>query len=183
LELGAWNFKGMIFLFTGSGKGKTTAALGQALRAIGNKKKVLIIQFIKSPEWKTGEIVAVERFEPDLKMVQMGKGFVGILGNTLPREEHVAAAQEAFSYAKTEFSTGAWDILILDEINVALHLELLPREAVVEFIKSFPKEKDLILTGRWAPDVLYQCADYVTEMQDIKHPFEKGVQGKRGTEW
>jgi len=171
----------MIFLLTGNGKGKTTAALGQALRALGNGKRALMVQFIKSAEWETGEAVIVKRLEPDLKLVPMGRGFVGILGDTLPREVHEKAARKALAFAEKELPD--WDIVVLDEVNVALHLTLLPIERVIAFIQTFPKEKDLILTGRWAPKELYSYADYVTEMKEIKHPFEKGQVGKRGKEW
>lgn len=173
----------MIFIFTGDGKGKTTAALGQMLRTIGNGKKVLMVQFIKSPEWETGEEKAAIRLAPDLKLVKKGKGFVGILGDTLPKEEHEKAARDAFSYAKEEFGNGAWDVLILDEINVALQLGLVPLEETISFVKTFPKEKDLILTGRGAPKELYEYADYATEMKEVKHPYERGELGKRGREW
>ncbi|MFN7088391.1 MAG: cob(I)yrinic acid a,c-diamide adenosyltransferase [Candidatus Paceibacteria bacterium] len=173
----------MIFIFTGSGKGKTTAALGQALRAIGNGKRVLVVQFIKSRDWETGEVKAAERLAPELKMVQMGKGFVGIMGDTLPKEEHARAANEAFLYAKKELGSGNWDALVLDEINVALDLGLISLKEVIEFIKNIPQEKDLILTGRGAPEELYKYADYITEMTEIKHPFKKGIIGRRGSEW
>jgi len=173
----------MIFVFTGNGKGKTTAALGQALRALGNKKRVLAVQFIKSPEWETGEEEVAKKLEPDFKLVKKGRGFVGIRGDTLPKEEHARAARQAFAFARQEFASAQWDVLILDEINVALSLGLLELSEVVDFVRTFPKEKDLILTGRNAPHELFEYADYGTEMREIKHPFEKGQLGKRGLEW
>jgi cob(I)alamin adenosyltransferase len=173
----------MIFVFTGDGKGKTTAALGQALRALGNNKRVLVVQFIKSPEWKAGEEAAIKKLEPDCTLVKKGKGFVGILGDTLPREAHVKAAEEGLTFARREFASGAWDVLILDEINVALRLGLLKLPEIIDFVKRFPKERDLILTGRDAPQELYQYADYWTEMRGLKHPFQEGRLGERGREW
>ena len=173
----------MLYIFTGNGKGKTTAALGAAMRAVGEGKKVLMVQFIKGP-WKSGEDFFAAGLEPHFKLVKMGKGFVGILGDTLPREEHERAAQDAFAYAKKEVVSGAWDIVILDEVNNAIHLNLISAEDVVEFAR-WAKEKleHLILTGRDAPQELIDIADLVTEMRDIKHPYDKGIKAKRGLEY
>lgn len=173
----------MLYIFTGNGKGKTTAALGQALRAVGEGKRVLMVQFIKGP-WKSGEDFLASALEPRFRLVKMGKGFVGILGDKLPREEHEKAAREALAYAKKEIESGNWDILILDEINNALHLNLIPKEEVIAFVDWAPdKMEHLILTGRDAPAELTDRADLVTEMRDIKHPYQKGIKGKRGLEY
>ncbi len=173
----------MLIVFTGNGKGKTTAALGQALRSIGEGKRVLMIQFIKGP-WKSGEDESARLLAPNFKLVKMGKGFVGILGDKLPREEHAKAAEEALAYAKQEIESGQWDIVILDEINNAVHLNLIPKEMVLELINlSTNKLGNLILTGRDAPPEFIERADLVTEMMDIKHPFEKGIKAKRGLEY
>lgn len=173
----------MLYIFTGNGKGKTTAALGQAMRAVGEGKKVLMIQFIKGP-WKSGEDFLAKGLEPNFRLVKMGKGFVGIMGDTLPREEHEKAAAEALEYAKKEVESGKWDIIILDEVNNAVSLNLISKENVLEFI-DFLKDKieHIILTGRDAPQELIDRADLVTEMRDIKHPYDKGVKGKRGLEY
>lgn len=173
----------MIIVLTGNGKGKTTAALGQALRAIGAEKKVLMIQFIKSPVMETGELIAAKRLGPDFKIAPMGRGFVGILHDMLPREEHCKAATEALSYAKEEERSGAWDILILDEINVALDLELIQIKTVIEFLNTIGENKEIILTGRNAPAEILERADLVSEINDIKHPFAKGQRAKRGVEY
>lgn len=173
----------MLYIFTGNGKGKTTAALGQAMRAVGEGKKVLMVQFIKGP-WKSGEDFLAEGLAPNFKLVKMGKGFVGILGDMLPREEHEQAADDALEYARKEVMTGNWNLLILDEINNALQLELLFKEDVLEFIDEIKdKVEHLILTGRDALPELIEKADLVTEMRDIKHPYTKGVKGKRGLEY
>ena len=188
----------MLLVFTGNGKGKTTAALGQALRSVGEGKKVLMVQFIKGP-WKSGEdnIAVVLKGSPStrsarsgspslpiFKLVKMGRGFVGILNDTLPREEHEQAAREALGYARTEMKSGKWDIIILDEVNNALALNLLSKEDVLAFAKD-AKEKleHVILTGRDAPRELIESADLVTEMRDVKHPYEKGIKAKRGLEY
>lgn len=173
----------MLYIFTGNGKGKTTAALGQAMRAVGEGKKVLMVQFIKGP-WKSGEDFLAEGLAPNFKLVKMGKGFVGILGDTLPREEHEKAADDALEYARKEVMTGNWNLLILDEINNALQLGLLFKEDVLEFVDEIKdKIEHLILTGRDALPELIEKADLVTEMRDIKHPYTKGVKGKRGLEY
>ena len=173
----------MLYVFTGNGKGKTTAALGAAMRAVGEGKKVLMVQFIKGP-WKSGEDFLAQGLEPHFKLVKMGKGFVGILGDTLPREEHEKAAEDALAYAKKEAESGNWNIIILDEVNNAIHLNLIGTEDVLEFATSAKdKLEHLILTGRDAPQELIDIADLVTEMRDIKHPYHQGVKAKRGLEY
>ena len=173
----------MLYIFTGNGKGKTTAALGQAMRAVGEGKRVLMVQFIKGP-WKSGEDFLAKGLEPNFKLVKMGKGFVGIMGDSLPREEHEKAAEEALAYARKEISAGAWDVVILDEVNNAIALDLIGKEDVLEFIDfSAGKIEHLILTGRDAPQELIEKADLVTEMRDIKHPYHQGIKGKRGLEY
>src|SRR3989344_4217410 len=170
--------KSVIIVNTGNGKGKTTAALGAAMRAVGEGKRVLMIQFIKGP-WKSGEDI----FLPKFQIVKTGKGFVGILGDKLPIEEHQKAAEDGLALAKKEIISGNWDLIILDEINNALGLKLLKLEDVADFIERFPKDKHLILTGRDAPPELIERADIVTEMREIKHVFTEGVKAKRGIEY
>ncbi|MFY9462629.1 MAG: cob(I)yrinic acid a,c-diamide adenosyltransferase [Candidatus Sungiibacteriota bacterium] len=193
----------MLYIFTGNGKGKTTAALGAALRAVGEGKRVLMVQFIKGP-WKSGEdksakslaprflfikkwiyrLIGEKYLEPHFKLVKMGKGFVGILGDSLPREEHEQAAEAALAYARKEMESGSWDIIILDEVNNAMQLKLIRQEKVLAFVKeSSGKIEHLILTGRDAPQELMDMADLVTEMQDLKHPYERGIKAKRGLEY
>ena len=172
----------MLYIFTGNGKGKTTAALGQAMRAVGEGKRVLMIQFIKGP-WKSGEDESAKFLAPHFELRKMGKGFVGILGDSLPREEHASAAHEALATAKREMAIGNWDMLILDEVHNAVHLSLIPLEAVVEFIDTFPKEKHLVLTGRDVHPTIVARADIVTEMREVKHIFNEGVKARRGVEY
>lgn len=172
----------MLYIFTGNGKGKTTAALGQALRAVGEGKKVLMVQFIKGP-WKSGEDESAKLLLPDFKLIKMGKGFVGIMGDTLPREEHIKAAEEALEYARKEIESGNWDMVILDEVNNAVSLGLIPKEKVLEILNLKSKTLNLIFTGRDAPQEFMDRADLVTEMKDVKHPYQKGIKGKRGLEY
>lgn len=173
----------MIYIFTGDGKGKTTAALGQALRAVGDGKKVLMIQFIKGP-WPSGEDESHKRLLPDFELRKRGKGFVGILGDALPRREHEHAAEDALQEAKDELQSGKWNIVILDEVNVALGIPIIRIEPVLELIRLAREKKiDLILTGRGKHELLIAEADLVTEMTEVKHPFEKGIKAKRGIEY
>ncbi len=182
----------MLYIFAGNGKGKTTSALGQAMRAVGEGKRVLMVQFIKGP-WKSGEddveIVLKKgnplagSGSPTFRLVKMGLGFVGILGDTLPREEHTRAAEKALAYAKKEMESGEWDIIMLDEVNNAVALNLISKESVLEFIRKAPQTMHLVLTGRDAAQEFIEIADLVTEMRDVKHPYEKGVKGRRGLEY
>lgn len=173
----------MLIIFTGNGKGKTTAAIGQAMRALGNGSKVLMVQFIKGP-WKSGEDESSKRFGNSFKIVKKGLGFVGIGGDKLPIEKHAAAAREALSYALIELKKGKWNILILDEVWVALGLGLLGRGELKNFIASArPLCDHLIMTGRGCPKEFIKQADIVTEMKEIKHPFNSGTLGKKALEY
>jgi cob(I)alamin adenosyltransferase len=173
----------MLYVFTGNGKGKTTSALGQALRSIGEGKKVLMVQFIKGP-WKSGEDDAYKKLSPDFLLVKMGKGFVGILNDTLPRSEHEDAARNALAYAHREIESKKWHIVILDEVNNAISLNLISKEDVRPVIASAATHiEHLILTGRDAPEEFMEMADLVTEMIDRKHPYDKGIKAKRGLEY
>lgn len=178
----------MILIFTGNGKGKTTAALGQAMRALGQDWRVLMIQFIKSRTQKSGEELFVSKFKiPEIKfkIIKAGVGFVGILSDQLPREEHEKAAKNAWEVAKQEIISKNWDLVILDEINVALSMELLPLKDVVDFFKQKDKlfKADVILTGRNAPKNILQVADLITEMKEVRHPYQKGGMAKKGIEY
>jgi len=173
----------MILVFTGEGKGKTTAALGQAIRAFGQGKKILIVQFIKSKEWKTGEEKIIKKLGSNFKLIKDGKGFVGIMGDRLHKKIHKIAAQKTLGVAREEIFSKKFDLIILDEINVALSLKLISLNKVLSILNKVPSEIDLILTGRGAPEKIIKMADLVTEFKEIKHPFKKGVPAKRGIEY
>lgn len=173
---------GLVVVYTGSGKGKTTAALGMALRALGHGFKVLMVQFIKG-EWFYGELSSSSRLEPDFELVAAGKGFVGIIDDDKPREDHVAAAKEALSISKEKISSGKYNIVILDEINYAVHLGLISADDVLELIKTKPKHTTLVLTGNYASDKVIEYADLVTEMREVKHPYKRGKKAKRGVDF
>lgn len=173
----------MFIIFTGNGKGKTTAAIGQALRAVGNGSKVLMVQLIKGP-WKSGEDASVKKLNPSFKIIKKGKGFVGIGNDKIPFSEHVAAAQDALAYAKKEIETKKWNILILDEVWNAHHLKLLTTAEVSDFIDSTkPFTDHLICTGRDCPSEFIEKADLVTEMKEIKHPFMNGIVASKSVEF
>ena len=173
----------MLVINTGNGKGKTTAALGSALRAVGEGKRVLMVQFIKGP-WKSGEDASFERLAPEFKLVKMGRGFVGILGDDLPREEHEKAAREALGFARKEAEDGRWGMIILDEVHNAIALNLITLADVVSFL-DYAEEKVpfLIFTGRDAPPELIERSDIATEMKELKHVYNEGVKGKKGLEY
>ena len=173
----------MFIIFTGNGKGKTTAAIGQALRAVGNGSRVLMVQLIKGP-WKSGEDTSVGELKPSFKIVKKGKGFVGLGNDKIPFVEHVSAARDALAYAKKELETKKWNILILDEIWNAHHLKLLTTTEIYNFIDTTKKLIDhLICTGRDCPPEFIEKADLVTEMKEIKHPFMNGIVAAKSVEF
>lgn len=173
----------MIFVFTGNGKGKTTAAVGQAIRAIGQGQKALMIQFIKSPKWPTGEEKTIKELFPRFQIVKGGKGFVGILGDKLPRTVHKEAAQKTLGLAKKHLRSQRFNLVILDEIIVALDLKLITLKEVLEILRKVPEEIDVILTGRGATKSLIDKADLVTDFKEIKHYYQKKVIAKKSREF
>ncbi|MBS4044164.1 MAG: cob(I)yrinic acid a,c-diamide adenosyltransferase [Chitinophagaceae bacterium] len=174
--------KGLTIIYTGKGKGKTTAALGIALRATGYEKKTCMIQFIKG-SWHYGEMYSSKRLEPEFEMVAIGKGFVGIIDDKISKEEHERIAKEAIKISTEKIQSGKYDIIILDEINYAINLGLVKLEDVISLIKSKPKNLDLVLTGNYAKDEIVELADLVTEMREIKHPFQHGIKAKKGIDF
>ena len=173
---------GLIIVYTGKGKGKTTAALGIALRAIGYAKKICMIQFIKG-SWHYGEMKSSKRLEPEFEMVAIGKGFVGIIDDKSPKEDHTEIAREAIRISKEKILSGKYDIIILDEINYAVNLDLIPLSDVLNLIESKPRNLDLILTGNYAKNQVIEIADLVTEMKEVKHPFQRGIKAKKGIDF
>ena len=174
--------KGLVIVYTGKGKGKTTAALGIALRAVGYKKKICMIQFIKG-SWHYGEMHSSKKLEPEFEMIAVGKGFVGILDDKSPKEDHKETAKEAIRISKEKIQSGIYDIVILDEVNYAVNLELISIKEVMELIESKPSETDLVLTGNYAKKEIIEIADLVTEMKEIKHPFQLGIKAKKGIDF
>ena len=174
--------KGLVIVYTGGGKGKTSAALGLVLRAVGYNHKVCMIQFVKG-SWHYGELDSAKRLAPEFELITAGKGFVGILDDKSPREEHVKAANDTLAISKEKIMSGKFDVVILDEINYAVQLELLKIDDVIDLIKSKPSELDLVLTGNHAAKEVIDIADLVTEMKEIKHPFKSGIKAKKGIDF
>lgn len=168
--------KGLVIVYTGEGKGKTTASLGLALRAAGYKKKVLIVQFGKI--WFTGELEGVKMLSPYVKIIQGGLGFVKIFDDKSPLSEHKKAAQKTFDLLYKEITSGKFDVVIADEIVGALAAKLLTFKQVKQLIKDKPEKLDLVLTGHHGKENLFKLADLVTEMVQVKHPFQKGLLAK-----
>lgn len=173
---------GFIIVYTGNGKGKTTAALGMALRAIGRGWRVLMIQFMKGT-WHYAELDAAKRLAPDLEIIPMGKGFYKILDDHYTDEEHRAAARAALEFAHGKMLSNQYDLLILDEINNAVSTGLLPLADLLKFLEDKPSDFNLVLTGRGAPPELIERADLVTEMREIKHPYQKGIFAQKGIDF
>ena len=174
--------RGLVIVYTGKGKGKTTSALGIVLRAVGYGKKIGMIQFIKG-SWHYGEMDSSKRLEPEFEMIAVGKGFVGILDDKSTKEEHEIVANEALKISKEKINSRKYDIVILDEINYAVNLNLIKIEDVISLIKSKPENVDLVLTGNHAKPEVIEIADLVTEMKEIKHPFQKGIKAKKGIDF
>jgi len=174
--------RGLVICYTGNGKGKTTAALGMCVRAAGYKMSVAVIQFIKG-SWHYGEMDGIKLLAPQVEFQTAGRGFVGILDDKLPREEHIRAAREALHIAQQKLNGGTYDIVILDEIFVGVGLNLITAEDILELIAHKPEHVHLVLTGRGAPPEVIEAADLVTEMTEIKHPFQKGIKARRGIDF
>lgn len=174
--------RGLIVVITGNGKGKTSAALGLVLRSIGHGLKVCMIQFMKGDMF-AGEIEALRMLSPQVEHHLTGKGFCGIQGNPYPHKEHRANAQDAIKLAKEKLVSGAFDVVICDELNNALKLKLVDLDQVLDLIQSKPPLVHLVLTGRDAnPDVIFR-ADTVTEMVEIKHAYREGIEPQKGIDY
>ena len=173
---------GLIIVYTGKGKGKTTAALGMALRAVGHDYRICMIQFIKG-SWHYGEMTSSKRLEPEFELTAIGRGFVGIIDDKSPLEEHKKIAQEAIRLSKEKIESKIYDIIILDEINYAINLGLVNLQDVLDIIKIKPPNLNLVLTGNYAKQEIIDAADLVTEMKEIKHPFKSGIKAKKGIDY
>jgi len=170
--------KGMIQVYTGNGKGKTTAALGLAMRAAGRGMKTLIIQFMKGQKY--GEIESAKRLHPHIVIEQMGLDtFVHVSGRI---DEDVEMAEKGLHRARQAMTTENWDIIVLDEINVAVYFRLLKIEDVLKLMDEKPQGMELILTGRYAPHQFVARADLVTRMDSLKHYFNDGISARDGIE-
>jgi cob(I)alamin adenosyltransferase len=171
--------KGFIQVYTGDGKGKTTCALGLALRAAGQGLQVYMIQFLKGRE--TGEAQAAARLAPEMTLQYFGRP--GLVNLKSPAPEDLTLVREAWDLAKKVLAAGEHDLVILDEINLVLTYNLIPLDEALEVLRLRPPHVELVLTGRQAPEELVDLADLVTEMRPVKHYYQAGVKSRRGIEW
>ncbi len=171
--------RGIVQVYTGNGKGKTTAAFGQALRAIGHGFKICVIQFMKGRKY--GELLAFERYFPAAVVYLSGLDSFVMRDNPAPLD--IELANKGLDLARSVIASGEYNMVILDEINVALDFKLIQLSAVIELIQNKPPALDLILTGRYAPKEIIEIADTVSEVQEIKHHYSAGIKGRAGIEY
>jgi cob(I)alamin adenosyltransferase len=175
--------QGLTLVFTGNGKGKTTAAVGLTVRAVGNHMRVFFLQFIKG-QWKTGER-EILRGLPGVDLEVTGRGFTieRLRNPRIPMEDHAAAAAHGWQVARQIVREAEYDLVVLDEILGAVKAELVPLDELLALVRDKPPQMHLVLTGRGAPEALIEVADLVSEVQPIKHPFERGIKAQRGIEF
>lgn len=173
---------GLVVVLTGYGKGKTSSALGMILRACGHGMKVCMLQFMKGDIF-TGEWEAVKNIDCDVEIVPTGMGFCGIQGNPFTHAQHREAAQRAIKIARERIVSGKYDLIVLDEINNAVHLKLVDLEQVLELIRSKPPLLHLVLTGRDAAPEVVGLADTVSEVREVTHAYRKGIEPQPGIDF
>ncbi|MDP3724524.1 MAG: cob(I)yrinic acid a,c-diamide adenosyltransferase [bacterium] len=174
---------GLLIVYTGNGKGKTTAALGMALRASGYGWKVAVLQFVKEEAWPSGERAVIRKNLKNIHIEALGSGFVGIMGDKKPRDVHRKKAQYALKKVGDVLGDETYQLVILDELLGALRGRLVMRKDVESILRQKPEPTHLVLTGRHAPKWLVARADLVTEMKEIKHPFSTGRQATKGIDF
>jgi cob(I)alamin adenosyltransferase len=174
---------GLTIVYTGDGKGKTTAAVGLVVRAVGNQMRVFFLQFIKG-QWKSGERAVLANL-PGVELEVTGRGFTieTLRDPRIPMHEHAAAAARGWQRAKEVVGLGEYDLVVLDELLGAMHAGLVPLDEVLELVRTKPRHLHLVLTGRNAPPALVEAADLVSEVRPIRHPFEQGIKAQRGIEF
>ena len=171
--------RGLVLVHTGNGKGKSSSAFGVIARALGWGQKVGVVQFIKG-KWITGERQFFNKFPDQLDWHTMGEGFTW---DTQDKARDIAAAEAAFARAKDMMASGKYDLVVLDEINIAMRYDYLTIDAVLDGLKARSGQTSVILTGRDAKPALCDYADLVSEMVEIKHPFKAGLKAKRGVDF
>ena len=173
---------GLLIIYTGNGKGKTSAAMGTAFRAVGQGLKVMMVQFIKG-SWHYGELDSAKMIPEDrFQIVPMGRGFVKV-GTEQPDPHDVEMVRRCWEFGKEKMMSGEYELMVFDEINYVIHYGMLPAEEVAEALAKRPEGVHAILTGRNAHPKLVELADLVTEMKEIKHPFAKGILAARGIDY
>ncbi|MBN1320841.1 MAG: cob(I)yrinic acid a,c-diamide adenosyltransferase [Thermoleophilia bacterium] len=172
---------GYVVVLTGDGKGKTTSALGMAVRAIGQGFRVIVLQFLKGT-WRYGELETAKRLAPDLSIRPLGEGFVHVNPEN-PAPKDVACAQRAWEVCKETLRSGEYDMVILDELNTTISYGLLPVDEVIAVLRARPPRVHVVITGRGAHPKMVEYADLVTEMKEIKHPYQSGATARKGIEY
>ncbi len=170
--------QGQIHIYTGNGKGKTTAALGLAIRAVGAGKKVFFAQFVKGKSYS--EIKFVEKYVPSITLKQYGLGCFIVKDPTL---QDLEAARKGLTEVLSIIKSDKYDVIVLDEANIAMHYKLFSVEELIDIISNKREETEIIITGRYAPDKLIQMADLVTDMREVKHYYNKGIEARKGIEF
>ncbi len=170
--------KGYIQIYTGNGKGKTTAAIGLAIRAVGAGKKVFFAQFVKGMAYS--EVKALQQFSPNIIIKQYG---LSCFINRAPKQEDIDAAQKGLATVTEIILSGKYDIVVLDEANIAIYYHLFTAEELIEILKRKPENTEIIITGRYACRELIDFADLVSEMKEVKHYYTKGITAREGIEF
>jgi cob(I)alamin adenosyltransferase len=173
--------KGLVHVYTGDGRGKTSAALLVALRAAQAGYKVLTIQFLKQAV--TSERTAFQERFPEVEWLTLGEGFYKILHDRKPEATHRESAQRAWRLAQEKINSGKYDVVVLDELNLAINFGFVNLGEVLELIRRRPKHVEILITGRHAPQKLIRMADYVSEMKKIKHPYDQGILARKGIDF
>ncbi len=173
---------GLLIVYTGDGKGKTTAALGMCVRAVGYNWKICLIQFVKG-SWKYGELKGLKRLEPNVELHVIGEGFVGIVDDKKEFTEHRETARRGVELAIAKIKSGEYQLVICDELNVAHHLGLVTDEELHAIVDARQEMQNLVITGRDASQWLMEQAHLVTEMKEIKHPYRQGILAQKGIDW
>jgi cob(I)alamin adenosyltransferase len=176
------NRVGLVVVLTGYGKGKTSSAVGMVVRACGHGLKVLMIQFMKGDIF-TGEWEGIPKMDCDVELVPAGMGFCGIQGNPFTHAVHRQSAQQALELAREKIRSGAYDLVVLDEVNNAVNLKLLDPDELLEVIRSKPPLMHLVLTGRDADPRVIELADTVSEVQEVKHAYRKDIEAQPGIDY
>lgn len=169
--------KGFIQVYTGNGKGKTTAAIGLSVRALGAGKKVFFAQFVKGQKYS--EVKAIEKFLPGIIIKQYG---LDCFIYNKPKQADIDAARNGFNEVSEIILSGKYDVVVLDEANIAIYYLLFNCKELIDLIKRKPEQTEIVITGRYAPDELIEVADLVTQMKEIKHYYTKGIQARTGIE-
>ncbi len=184
--------RGMVHVYTGAGKGKTTAAMGLAMRAIGQGMRVCVVQFLKGRSWQSGERLTAKRLAPELEIHPFGADQWGDRREgeedtpwwqLPPSQEDRRRAREGLAFLRSALAGGRYDVVVADEVLGALRGGLIPLDGVMEIIRDRPPRVELVLTGRAAPAEVVEAADLVTEMKSVKHPYERGVEARRGIDY